>query len=199
MIGNDIVHIHQAKKVYHNQRWLDKVFSPQEQLWIQNSNNPHYTLWWFWSCKESAYKAFLKLEGKRQFKPKTIQIIDINFQTQTTVIQYKTWKVWTNSDCKHSYFYTIAFTQQITPLNINSKVFHWQNLDLKTGSLQLKQELLNALQLKYKNNNPLNLQKNQLGIPVIVNHPNIDISLTHDLPYFAFAYQDTTSKIATIA
>ena len=63
-IGNDIVAFPKQgeKPKYQNQRWLDKVFTPKEQLFIANSANPDQTLWWLWSCKESAYKVFFKIE-----------------------------------------------------------------------------------------------------------------------------------------
>lgn len=63
MIGNDIVDlkIAKAENKSENNRFLNKVFTEQEQGVIRSSSNPEAQLWVFWSMKETAYKAHQRI------------------------------------------------------------------------------------------------------------------------------------------
>lgn len=74
MIGNDLVDLKLAAKQSNWQRkgFLDKLFTPIEQGYILNSDNPFETVWLLWSMKESAYKVYLQMHNDRFFAPKKL-------------------------------------------------------------------------------------------------------------------------------
>ena len=71
MIGNDLVDLKLANIQSNWQRkgFLDKLFTPKEQVYILNADNPFETVWLLWSMKESAYKLYLQQGATRFFNP----------------------------------------------------------------------------------------------------------------------------------
>ena len=69
MIGNDIVDLNCANKESNWQRsgFLEKLFTKEEQKWIQKAEHKTLAVWLLWSQKESAYKIVCKLEQRRFF------------------------------------------------------------------------------------------------------------------------------------
>ncbi len=63
MIGNDIVDIADPQAVGKNRdiRFINRVFTPDEQQKILNSDEPDIFLWSLWAGKETGYKAISKL------------------------------------------------------------------------------------------------------------------------------------------
>ena len=59
MIGNDIVDLKKASRESNWRRrgFLDKVFSPTEQKFIEEASDKNKVVWLLWSMKEAAYKA----------------------------------------------------------------------------------------------------------------------------------------------
>lgn len=71
MIGNDIVDLNQAAKESNWKRkgYLEKIFTPYEQLLINSAANPDTMVWLLWTMKESVYKAYSKETKIRSFNP----------------------------------------------------------------------------------------------------------------------------------
>jgi phosphopantetheinyl transferase (holo-ACP synthase) len=71
MIGNDVVDLALAKKQSRWQRkgFMDKIFTPSEQLRINASQNPESMVWNLWSRKEAAYKIYHRETGIRGYFP----------------------------------------------------------------------------------------------------------------------------------
>ena len=71
MIGNDIVDLALAKKEsnWQRNRFLDKIFTKNEQQIILNDANPEIMVWNLWSRKEAAYKIYNRETGIRGFFP----------------------------------------------------------------------------------------------------------------------------------
>ena len=82
MIGNDIIDLALAKKESNWKRkgFLDKIFTPNEQLMISNSINPETTVWNLWSRKEAAYKIYNRQTQIRAFIPLQLECCDIEFK-----------------------------------------------------------------------------------------------------------------------
>lgn len=61
LLGNDVVDLHDPDSVDASRReqFLERAFTPDERLNIQNSSVPDTTLWSCWAGKESAYKALI--------------------------------------------------------------------------------------------------------------------------------------------
>jgi hypothetical protein len=47
---------------------MARVFTPEEQEWIDRSTSPDTTLWMFWAAKEAAFKAVSKLRPGLSFR-----------------------------------------------------------------------------------------------------------------------------------
>ncbi|MEO5777193.1 MAG: 4'-phosphopantetheinyl transferase superfamily protein [Flavobacterium sp.] len=79
MIGNDIIDLALARKESNWKRkgFLDKLFTPKEQVLISNSQNPETTLWNLWSRKEAAYKIYNRQTQIRAFIPLQLECFDI--------------------------------------------------------------------------------------------------------------------------
>ena len=62
MIGNDIVDLAdpQARGKNRDIRFIERVFTPDEQRRIQKSDEPDIVLWSLWAGKETGYKAISK-------------------------------------------------------------------------------------------------------------------------------------------
>lgn len=76
LIGNDIVDLKDvdAYPPSENERFLNRVFRPEEQEYIKSSDNPKKTLWMFWALKESAYKAWKRNYPRIIFSPISMRI-----------------------------------------------------------------------------------------------------------------------------
>ena len=189
-IGNDLVAFPQQGRTpkYQNQRWLDKVFTKSEQAFILNATEPEQTLWWFWSCKESAYKVFIKIEKIRKFNPKEIEIKTMNAALKQTTIQYKSWSVWTTTSIQTNYLHTIAVTS-IKLLNlVNHQVFEWNDLSTIKGSQQLKMALIQDISLTQKQD--VVIFKDEWNIPRCKTKDTIiiEVSFSHDNSLFAYCW-----------
>lgn len=82
MIGNDIVDLALARKESNWKRkgFLNKIFTPNEQMLISNSNNPETTVWNLWSRKEAAYKIYNRKTQVRAFIPKQLECFDVKIR-----------------------------------------------------------------------------------------------------------------------
>lgn len=71
MIGNDIIDLALAKKESNWKRkgYLNKIFTPKEQVLILNAPDPDSMLWNLWSRKEAAYKIYNRETGIRGYFP----------------------------------------------------------------------------------------------------------------------------------
>ena len=71
MIGNDVVDLTFASigHRWKEQRFIDKVFSIDEQNLITDADNQFQTIWLLWTMKESAYKIHVHRYSKHFFAP----------------------------------------------------------------------------------------------------------------------------------
>jgi len=71
MIGNDVIDLEFARDESNWKRngYLDKIFTPKEQLMIAAAENPDIGLWSLWSRKEASYKIYHRETGRRVFNP----------------------------------------------------------------------------------------------------------------------------------
>jgi phosphopantetheinyl transferase len=189
MIGNDIVDLALASSGKHwtSQRFLDKVFSVAEQKMIADSANPFYTLWLFWSMKESAYKIHVRRQGKPFFVPLKIAC-QIHSETEGHVIINDN-KYHTSSQISDEYIYTIA------RLSTSSKVISTCAKLMKTdyasqhsksycSVLNTFAELLNC------DVQTLQIIKNEAGVPSVYKNnikQTIPFSISHHGQYYGYA------------
>ena len=76
MIGNDIIDLRQAKfpDSKRFKRYASKICADEEIAQFGCFEHPFQSLWRFWSLKEAAYKAFLRLDITDSFSPIQTQV-----------------------------------------------------------------------------------------------------------------------------
>jgi phosphopantetheinyl transferase (holo-ACP synthase) len=74
MIGNDVVDLLQSRKDSNWKRkgYIEKIFNPEEQLYISNASDPEIMVWALWSMKEAAYKIYNRKTKVREYIPKKL-------------------------------------------------------------------------------------------------------------------------------
>ncbi|WP_456312101.1 4'-phosphopantetheinyl transferase family protein [Pseudomonas shirazensis] len=74
MIGNDVIDIVQSRKESNWRRkgFIEKIFTPDEQLLIANAIDQEIMVWMLWSMKESAYKVYNRQTKIREFSPEKL-------------------------------------------------------------------------------------------------------------------------------
>ena len=112
MIGNDIVDLALAKKEsnWQRNRFLDKIFTKNEQQIILNDANPEIMVWNLWSRKEAAYKIYNRETGIRGFFPLKLECSFENATLGTVSIKKKIY--FTQSKIENDSIYTIAVVEK---------------------------------------------------------------------------------------
>lgn len=128
MIGNDIIDLALARKEsnWKRDRFLEKLFTQEEQLLIENANNPEVMVWNLWSRKEAAYKIYNQETGIRGYFPKQLVCF---YESETTgTVCYNERVYYTKSTVTKDFIYTIAtielqFFYQIQKINKDDKIY----------------------------------------------------------------------------
>ncbi|MBG6188733.1 4'-phosphopantetheinyl transferase family protein [Flavobacterium sp. CAN_S2] len=112
MIGNDIVDLALAKKEsnWQRNRFLDKIFTENEQQIILNDVNPEIMVWNLWSRKEAAYKIYNRETGIRGYFPLQLECFYENTTLGTVSIKGKSY--FTHSKIENDSIYTIAVAEK---------------------------------------------------------------------------------------
>lgn len=81
MIGNDIVDLALARKESNWKRkgFLNKIFTNEEQLLINNAENQNIMVWTLWSMKEAAYKIHNRQTQIRIYNPILFKCFETEF------------------------------------------------------------------------------------------------------------------------
>ncbi len=128
MIGNDIVDLALAKKEsnWQRNRFLDKIFTKNEQQIILNDANPEIIVWNLWSRKEAAYKIYNRETGIRGFFPLQLECFYENENLGSVSIKRKIY--FTQSKIENDSIYTIAvvekeYFKKIKSINLAVEIF----------------------------------------------------------------------------
>jgi len=108
MLGNDIVDLLLAKTQsnWRRKNYLDKIFTPEEQLLISTASDPDAMVWLLWSMKESAYKIYNRETGIRSFAPKSLKCtVHPNHYGEINIDGYT---YFTKSNVQTAFVHTIA-------------------------------------------------------------------------------------------
>lgn len=187
MIGNDIVDLEFTKlnSRWQEQRFLDKLFSAEEQDFILSDGKRFQNIWRLWSMKESVYKMTCRAEGIIRFNPKDFkclltdathgQVMLENIVTPTLTVIHP------------DYIQTTAFLKP----NWTSEVVQLSHSDSKTQHKQSYQHAIKAYAiLKTVSQNMVEIVKDKLGVPQFYINGNLQqeqLSLTHHGHFGAFA------------
>lgn len=181
MIGNDIVDLIQAAQDsnWKRPRFLDKVFTVEEQQLIGNAKNQHQLVWLLWSMKEAAYKVHVQQFGKRFFNPKRL-VCELASET-SGIVKIDEEIYFTTSTITNDYIYTVA-TLEASKV-FKSKCFEVENSNYHFESKGLKMKFLEIVsKLKKTSIEELQIRKNAVGVPrLFQNNLAIDngFSFTH--------------------
>lgn len=112
MIGNDIVDL-QLAKVQSNWRrsgFIKKIYTLEEQSFINQSVNPEFEVWKLWSRKEAAYKIYNRETGVRSFFPWKIKCsIESTVEgISTGFVLINDRKYYTKTELNNDFIYTVA-------------------------------------------------------------------------------------------
>lgn len=118
MIGNDIIdlNISKTEEKASDSRFLEKLFTKEEERIIEKSASPEICLWRLWSMKEAVYKAHQRkfnLPGK--FNPKAFECTIISATKGNVIVEGISYKIHTRltSEFIHSITGNISFFQKL--------------------------------------------------------------------------------------
>lgn len=184
MVGNDIVDIIEAHKAsnWQRPRFLSKIFTDKEQVYVLSSNNAFEMIWRLWTMKEAAYKVYTQIHNTRFYNPKGFECTINGLKGE---VNYKDFKCFLETELNSNYILSEA---RLSPGNFSSNIIELKGNDDIERSVHLKTILLSRLNQNTTDSNKIELEYNDLGIPsVTINNTTKAISLTHHGRYGAFA------------
>lgn len=191
MIGNDIVDLKTAAQESNWQRkgFLEKLFTPDEQLHIWRNNNPEQTLWRFWTMKESAYKIYTRVNGRRFFAPHLFSCKLLNASEGQIRFKNNTYSSITTATTE--YLYSIATQGQIPGENLAGENFELPDAGLSENMIH-KKIIQHFSTMNRKPEHEYGLIKNYFNIPSLYSKTDgccLPVSITHHGRYAAFTYK----------
>lgn len=187
MIGNDIVDLEFANynSRWQEQRFLDKLFSTEEQDFILSDGKRFENIWRLWSMKESVYKIICRADGIIRFNPKDFKCV-----TRNRIhghVAFDDTLVSTVTQTNKDFIQTTAFLES----NWISEVFQLGHADTEMQRHQTYQHAITAYaQLKMVPQNTVEIIKNEIGIPKFYIKGRLlkeQLSLTHHGHFGAWA------------
>ncbi len=189
MTGNDIVDIKAAvaESNWKRKGFIEKIFTPMEQLYIKASTMPDEMVWKLWTMKESAYKIYTRQFGGRFFAPQKFSCTLLN-QTEGTV-DYDNACYQTSTSTAKDYIYTIARPAGINNTELINSCFYLPQIPFLKQQLFIYEKLI-AFYRSTTGELQINLAilKDKNGIPFLYCGSNwqIPISITHHGRFAAF-------------
>ena len=185
MIGNDVVDIAQAEKDsnWQRPRFLEKLFAPEEQQLIKNSEDAFLMVWRLWSMKEAAYKLYTQIHPSRFYNPKAFRC---DLKGDKGKVHYRDFKCYVNTKITSQYVLSEA---HLCKSRMLSKTVILKNKDVKNQSKTIRTVLLEAISKHYKQPiSSIYLKTSKFGIPkVFLGSRIINVSISHHGNYGAFA------------
>lgn len=190
MIGNDIVDLIFANQNsrWQEQRFLDKLFSEEEQEFILSNGSRFHNIWHLWSMKESAYKIIARGNRVPHFNPKDFKCFSTHSDKGQVIFQNKS--IPTVTQTHRNFIQTTAY---IKP-EWMSKVFQFINTDYKVQNTQSYQCAAKSYaELKNLSPDTIEVIKNDMGVPQFYVNGNLQeaqLSLSHHGCFGALAIAD---------
>lgn len=187
MIGTDIIDIIETRKMsnWKRPRFLEKLFTLNEQQLIHNSENKFIMVWRLWSMKEATYKLYIQLYPERFYNPKLF-VCEIN--GDALKVKYKDFQCHINTKITETYILSEA---SLWPRKMVSKTIKLISKDYKNQSKTTRAALISSVSNQCNLVKPkLNILKSKFGIPSIYYNSkklNIGISISHHGHYGAYA------------
>ncbi len=189
MIGNDIVDLKMAafESNWKRPRFLDKVFSNEEQWLILNSENQSQMVWLLWSMKEAAYKIYVQQYGERIFNPKKLRCELVS--KSEGLVNFNGNQYVTKSEIDDDFINTLAYSEEPKTTIIHR--FKIEDTSYKTQSHTAKQKLLKSFsELKKVSIKYLEIKNDKNSVPRLFyngNKQSDSFSIAHHGFYGAYA------------
>ena len=108
MIGNDVIDLELAKTESNWQRkgFLNKIFTENEKILIEKSQNQELMVWNLWSRKEAAYKIWNRQTGIRKYNP--VQFECFNVELEIGFVVFKKELYFTKTEVSKYFIHTIS-------------------------------------------------------------------------------------------
>jgi phosphopantetheinyl transferase (holo-ACP synthase) len=188
MVGNDIVDLNFAKmnSRWEEQRFLDKLFTDDEQAFIKKDDFRFQNIWQLWSMKESAYKIAARTKKVQIFNPKSFHCKPHSPTEGTVTFNNQVLKT---STVSHSnLIYTIA---QTDATNCISACFLLESIKYFEQQKIVRQKAIQAyVDLKSISLKSISINKNNNGVPIFLienSEQNTSLALTHHGKFGGFA------------
>lgn len=195
-IGNDIISlIDNSNRIsFSNNKYLQKILSDSEFLLLKKDSGVQYLPYFFWTCKESAYKIALKEGLDKSFVPHQFEVKLVNtikFKNIISIsgsVNFEENIYFFKSQIFQKYIHTIACSDEtIFPFLKN----HVGTCDESLQSIKIREHIKSSLAAYYnKDVKQFEILKTEKGIPYVYSLPGItmpDISLSHDGRYFSYS------------
>ena len=158
MLGNDVIDRSLAARQSNWRRkgYLDKIFSPAEQLEVNRTDDQDLVVWLIWSMKEAAYKIVNRTMGKRFFDPLALVCdFDMGQGIASGTVSFQQKVFATSTEIGPDFIHTIALGHGLAFSDV--EVVHGAN---QAGYLQ-----------RFNLENPaIRLEKNRELLPEIYHH-----------------------------
>lgn len=187
MIGNDIVDLQEArlKSNWQRPRFLEKLFTLNEQEMILTAEQSFVMVWRLWSMKEAAYKLYTQLKPSRFYNPKQFEC-EIN--DSSGIVRYK------NFICEVKTKITSQYL--LSEASLNGLVSYSECIEMKSStwsaqSIEVRAQLLSVIARRFNLfEADLKIVASEFGIPSVYENAQklpLGISITHHGNFGAFA------------
>jgi len=207
-VGNDIVDLtdQYAREKADDPRFVNRVLTPDEQECLASSDTPNHLLWAFWSAKETAYKIISKSHPDVSSAPRRFDVTLEDTHNRITSGKVKTpyGVVHILVIFDNDYIHCVGVEDQhVTSKRIKHGMYfigdkncHNIKEQAKTESMMAREAAKNGiasyLMLSPEDIDIIRPKTSQRNTPPYVSingkKIDIDISLSHDGKYVAYAF-----------
>lgn len=195
-IGNDILSLIDNSNLlsFSNSKYIQKILTEKELIFINNNHNINYLPYLFWTCKESAYKIALKAGSNKGFVPQYFEVNPLDFKESENIIHisgtvyFEKYIYYFQSEISSEFVSTITCTNKYELSDIKKHIYTSigsnQNNNIRK---QIKIELAESF---HKDTYHFEIHKTKKGIPYIHSYSGNkmpDISISHDGNFFSYA------------
>jgi phosphopantetheinyl transferase (holo-ACP synthase) len=189
MTGNDIVDITvaAAESDWRRKGFLEKIFTLQEQLYINNAALPNEMVWKLWSMKESAYKIYARQYGGRFFAPQKFGCTLLS--ATTGLVTFNKVSYQTTTIAAKKYIYSIACLKGLTNTELLSSCFYLPQMEHSKQQQFIYRKIVDCYTSAIgQGKEDTSVVKDKNGIPFLhcSNNLQIPVSITHHGQFAAF-------------
>ncbi|MGJ8591552.1 MAG: 4'-phosphopantetheinyl transferase family protein [Aquaticitalea sp.] len=187
MIGNDIIDLSVAgvHSRWQEKRFLDTLFSVEEQAMITADENRFHNIWRLWSMKESAYKIYSRTLKSSIFNPTHFNC-NINSETSGTV-SFDKQIINTTTECNANVIYSTANLQNI---QLNTSLILEGHSQFEKAQFLREKAIHEFAKLKAIDNKDVSIKKDRFAVPhfcIKEKAQDTLLTLTHHGSYGGFA------------